>query len=727
MAYARGRDSRGSRSGRVRGGRSGGGSRGYKKSSFTASRIAKPEEIDLENSGDDGSEPGGGNSTPESEGLDEDEEDDDEDEGDLGSSSVRPYSILIQSLNAKNTPGQPQHKRRKLDSVDAQLSGSHVEDNIRQPEGMPEGNDELSSREEADEDENEEEELGEADYSDPFETHFANPDNIHLSEQIKELSKSGWHMHKIQYDGAGKAILTTPASDKQKSPVNAVYFTGPENLKIKKRLSVSISTLRPKFNPLEGAISPYIFNYQDLLFCARSLRNANDLRTLTCLHALNHVFKTRDRVIKNNSRLAKGDISEDVELRDQGFTRPKILMILPTKQSCVKAIDTIITLCEPEQQENKKRFQDSYVETNSKISDEKPEDFRDLFEGNDDDMFRIGLKFTRKTVKYFAQFYNSDIVIASPLGLRMAIGTDAKKKDYDFLSSIEVMIVDQADALLMQNWEYVECIFEHLNLQPKEAHGCDFSRVRNWYLDGTAKFRRQTIILSAFNTPELNSIFSNHMKNTEGKIKFTSNYDGAILELGITIKQSFSRYDSPIPTTDPDSRFRYFTTAVIPSLSRHGKSSKDLEGQGILVFIPSYLDFVRVRNHFSSSTTTQDISFGAISEYTSVRDAARSRSHFLTGKHSVLLYTERAHHFRRYAIKGVKRVIMYGLPDNPVFYREIIGGYLERSIAEGKVDSGEVAVRSIFSKWDGLKLERIVGSKRVGTMMRSVGDTFDFV
>lgn len=92
----------------------------------------------------------------------------------------------------------------------------------------------------------------------------------------------------------------------------------------------------------------------------------------------------------------------------------------------------------------------------------------------------------------------------------------------------------------------------------------------------------------------------------------------------------------------------------------------------------------------------------------------------------MLLHTGRAHHFRRYVVGGVTNVVFYALPDNPVFYSEVAGGFLLRTVGEGAVEPERCRVRVLFSRWDAMKLERVVGSGRVGAMRTDVGDTFEF-
>jgi U3 small nucleolar RNA-associated protein 25 len=403
---------------------------------------------------------------------------------------------------------------------------------------------------------------------------------------------------------------------------------------------------------------------------------------------------------------------------------------------CYRYGRTLAQLFGPEQEENKQRFETSFdALTDDDKHSNMPDDHRELFEGNSDNKFVTSVKLTRKTMKFFSSFYASDILLASPLGLRGILeNEDVKKRDYDFLSSIEIVIVDQADAMAMQSWSNVETVFQHLNLPLKEAHGCDFSRVRSWYLDGHAENLRQTILFSAYTTPEMNRSFNSNMQNIAGKAKLLQTHDGqngntiainaASNALG-GVKQTFSRFECKSPSEDPDARFKYFVTAILPSLLRLPRPAES--GQGILVFVPTYYDFLRLRNYFSTSTQTANISFGTISEYSSKSSQQRTRAHFLSGRHSILLYTQRAHHFFRLRLRGVRSVVMYGLPDNPIFYEEVAGGFLGTSLQEQRLQPEESAVRCMFSRFDAMALERVVGTGRLKGMLKGVGDTFEFV
>jgi len=50
--------------------------------------------------------------------------------------------------------------------------------------------------------------------------------------------------------------------------------------------------------------------------------------------------------------------------------------------------------------------------------------FQAMFAGNIDDCFRLGVAVQRNAVKLYSEFYSSDLIVASPLGLRTIIGAD---------------------------------------------------------------------------------------------------------------------------------------------------------------------------------------------------------------------------------------------------------------------------------------------------------------
>lgn len=147
--------------------------------------------------------------------------------------------------------------------------------------------------------------------------------------------------------------------------------------------------------------------------------------------------RTRSRVLKNNERLAKlatldtvSAFSSARSIQDQGFTRPKVLILLPFRNAALIWVDLLTTISLADSIENKSRFDSEFSLPEGAIDKlvQNPElysaDHVRTFSGNIDDSFRLGLKVTRKSIKLFSEFYSSDVIIASPLGLRQSIEKD---------------------------------------------------------------------------------------------------------------------------------------------------------------------------------------------------------------------------------------------------------------------------------------------------------------
>nr|VDD07354.1 unnamed protein product [Brassica rapa] len=452
------------------------------------------------------------------------------------------------------------------------------------------------------------------------------------------------------------------------------------------------------------------------------------------MHSLNHIFKTRDLVKKNESKIAKHretseeEILSDDGFLDQGFTRPKVLILLPMRSIAFRVVKRLIQLtpesqrvnvehldrfnaefgCEDESDDDDEKTSKNGKSTTHKSS--KPSDWQALFgEKNSDDEFMLGIKHTRKSIRLYGDFYSSDMIIASPLKLHMAIGQaeENKERDVDYLSSIEVLIIDHADIISMQNWSFLATVVDHINRLPTKQHGTNVMRIRPLYLDGQARFYRQSIILSSYLTPEMNGLFNRQCLNYKGKIKLACEYKGVLEKVLLPVRQIYERFDADSMTQADNARLEYFTKKIFPKI-------KDSVEGGVMIFIPSYYDFVRVRNYLKS----QNASFCLLGDYTKNADISRAREWFFAGSRKIMLYTERAYFYRRYKIRGIKNLIFYSLPERKEFYPEIMN-----MLDEGSYDMMSTA---LFSRFDLLKMERIVGTASAKRMISSDKSIFAF-
>jgi U3 small nucleolar RNA-associated protein 25 len=192
--------------------------------------------------------------------------------------------------------------------------------------------------------------------------------------------------------------------------------------------------------------------------------------------------RTRRKIIRNNEKLAHASAADPSATpeppRDQSFTRPKVLILLPLRSLALHYLVSHLFPLAPAgtQIENMRPFMSSFsipsdvedpLASSSAIGD-YPLDHLVNFRGNSDDNFRIGIKITRKAWRVVmmpaneAKLMECDILIASPLGIKMQ---GEKEDSTDLLSSIEVAVVDGLDVMQMQNWDHVQ-VSSHYRLLP---------------------------------------------------------------------------------------------------------------------------------------------------------------------------------------------------------------------------------------------------------------------
>eukprot|EP00171_Calliarthron_tuberculosum_P014205 IDg14205t1 len=510
-----------------------------------------------------------------------------------------------------------------------------------------------------------------------------------------------------------------------------------------------------QLDPVCGALTTALRDYRDVCVARRmSPAGYARLRRLVAAHATAHVFRCRTRVARHDAARAAGkDLPEH---RDQGFARARVLFIVPMRNTAYELVHALLRLAgaatdgekpASAQVAHRARFEEEFgpdaddADFDIDMHDSpthaaeaatrpygrgavpKPADFRYTFRGNLDDDFKLGVSLARKQVKLYADFYHSDIIIASPLGLRRnraakAAGfsgarkkkgkdgdededdgewksglsmdkvrkRDVEEDDDGFLSSIEICYVDEAHVLEMQNWDSLMMTMQRINNIPASTRETDFSRVREWALDGLMRRFRQTIIVSAYRSAPLMGLFRS-MENHAGRLCISESISlsGSLSAVNSSLRQTFVKVEGvESPADAPEKRIEYFEKVTIPMI-------RSLVDAQTLIVVPSYFDFVRVRNVlFKIKEDDMEFDFVSMYEYGRAKDVARNRARFFNKQVSIAVITERFHFYWRHWIRGVSTVLWYGVPNNAHFYTEFLN--MTKEAAENGATAKSIAL-----------------------------------
>lgn len=508
-------------------------------------------------------------------------------------------------------------------------------------------------------------------------------------------------------------------------------------------------------------------SYADVSLAVRSWDNANDICKAYAAHCINHlqkayaVTKANDNLLrafeneqqeqeneeeekktikkKNNNKSSLVEDASQLQVRDRGFTRPRILVLFPMRNSAYRFMKDFAELLgidwDVEFAPNT-TFESDFTEM-EEVKDptfkRRPIDFQKQFNGNINDTFCFGVSFfadknknatSKNNTRHFAvyvPFLDCDMIVASPLGLRKRLLKDGNLGAA--LSSIEVTIVDEAQVILMQSWAHLDAVFSLLNKRPTDTTEglCDVSRIYDWALNGQSRRHRQTIMISAFTNAAVTRTFRESCCNNSGKIIVVKTFgkkstdgsaEGVIAQTPQNIRQHFVRLRTESIGEVDDARFNYFTKTWFPT------KIQPLVSQNVrtILFVPSYFDFARLRTWLNEQ---HRFDFAVICEHSTQKEQRQALGQFTDQERCLLVMTERFYFFRRYFVREAEVVFFYSPPLNNFFYSDVVS----------KLNTGSPHCQSqtLFCRYDVHELTRVIGSERTKQMLTRQADAYMLV
>jgi U3 small nucleolar RNA-associated protein 25 len=512
------------------------------------------------------------------------------------------------------------------------------------------------------------------------------------------------------------------------SPENFDYLSIEEHLRV--RWGDTHGGFRCFASKRQRALYTLLVTYSNIFYPLITYQTfpyeIHEITDVCLLHILNHCSKSRKNIKENtitttlkNNKCLKGDIP-----KDRGFVQAKVLIIVPMKNRAWALVNRLVQLAIKENYSNfvqRREIFEQEIGTHEMQHDNNKErkypnthiGHPPIFEGNTDDNFGFGIAIKKGSIHLYKDISKSDILFFTPLAIAGKAEESVKLKGHgllDFLSSIEILFVDNAETITNQNWENLITSFEVVNQIPECIDRMNIMRVYDRHMLGLANQFRQTIMLSNFPTIEMYALMSRFGLNHNGNWRLKLKKNSILETLNSTGPQVFKKFHITSLASAADERYVYFKTNIWPQIIKEAPN-------GYLIVVASFLDMDRLAKFLEE----QNIAFTKISEYSKRCNDVRSKTLFYDGRKNILLYSERAHFYKRHTICGIKNVFFYSLPQQTKFYLELMNQVMKKDIF-----STSLSHIYLFSNFDSLSLERIVGSSRAKQMLTTTASSFVF-